>query len=100
MISSNTENAQNNAQSIANGARDLARQAATATSQTTDTLQAKGSDILRSAKEQAMDVQATAIQSGKKIADSTDAYVRVNPWKAAGIAAGAALLLGAWISRR
>ncbi|HET6755990.1 MAG TPA: hypothetical protein VFH21_00005 [Burkholderiales bacterium] len=31
---------------------------------------------------------------------ATDDYIKANPWKAVGIAAGAGLIFGMWIARR
>jgi ElaB protein len=43
----------------------------------------------------------TTVQDGAKVAvDSTDAYVRSNPWRAVGISAVAGALLGFLIARK
>ena len=43
----------------------------------------------------------TTVQDGAKQAmDTTDAYVRTNPWRAVGISAGIGALIGFLISRR
>ncbi len=43
--------------------------------------------------------EAVAVRA-KQAADATDQYVRANPWKAVGIAAGVGVLLGMLIGRR
>lgn len=43
----------------------------------------------------------TSVQDGAKVAvDTTDAYVRSNPWRAVGISAAAGALIGFLIARR
>jgi ElaB/YqjD/DUF883 family membrane-anchored ribosome-binding protein len=43
----------------------------------------------------------TSVQDGAKVAmDSTDAYVRANPWRAVGISAAVGALVGFLIARR
>jgi len=45
------------------------------------------------------DAQTAAKQRYRVAADTTDRYVRDNPWQAVGIAAGIGFLLGALITR-
>ena len=55
---------------------------------------------LDSAKQTLGELQ-TAVQDGAKVAvDSTDAYVRSNPWRAVGISAALGALIGFLIARR
>jgi ElaB/YqjD/DUF883 family membrane-anchored ribosome-binding protein len=55
---------------------------------------------LDNAKEMIGQLQ-THVQDGAKVAmDTTDAYVRANPWRAVGISAAAGALIGFLISRR
>lgn len=43
----------------------------------------------------------TTVQDGAKVAvDTTDAYVRANPWRAVGISAAAGALIGFLLARR
>jgi ElaB/YqjD/DUF883 family membrane-anchored ribosome-binding protein len=46
------------------------------------------------------DAESLVKAKAKVAAASTDAYVRTNPWKSVGMAAGAGLILGLLISRR
>ncbi|CAN5123257.1 hypothetical protein BH11PSE11_BH11PSE11_24230 [soil metagenome] len=100
MLTSKIETTQAEAKNMLQGAQDLAREATSAASEKADELLGKGSNILKTAADKAMNMQAVAVKQGKKIAGSTDEYVRDNPWKSVGIAAGAAVLLGAVIARR
>jgi ElaB/YqjD/DUF883 family membrane-anchored ribosome-binding protein len=55
---------------------------------------------LDSAKQMIGELQTT-VQDGAKVAmDSTDAYVRANPWRAVGISAAVGALVGFLIARR
>lgn len=55
---------------------------------------------LDSAKQMLGQLQ-TSVQDGAKVAmDSTDAYVRSNPWRAVGVSAAFGALIGFLIARR
>jgi ElaB/YqjD/DUF883 family membrane-anchored ribosome-binding protein len=41
-----------------------------------------------------------AMRQARELVDDGEEYVRENPWKAIGIAAGAGLLIGLLVSRR
>lgn len=45
-------------------------------------------------------LEEAVTQRAKQAADATDQYVRANPWKAVGVAAGVGMLLGMLIGRR
>ena len=55
---------------------------------------------LRIAKEKLDVVETGIVNKARAAAWATDDYVHVNPWTAAGIAAGVGFLLGMLISRR
>ena len=46
------------------------------------------------------ELQATVTDSAKVAMNSTDEYVRANPWRAVGISAGIGALIGFLIARR
>jgi ElaB/YqjD/DUF883 family membrane-anchored ribosome-binding protein len=52
------------------------------------------------AKQKLGELQTTAIDGAKVAADSTDAYVRANPWRAVGISAALGALIGFLAARR
>ena len=55
---------------------------------------------LRGARRKLDDTESLLIAKAKVAAASTDAYVRSNPWKSAGIAAGVGLIVGWLMGRR
>lgn len=57
-------------------------------------------DSLHQAKVKLAETEAIVLERGKQAARHTDDYVRENPWRAIGVAAGVGLLLGLLISRR
>ena len=100
MLASNVKTVQNDMKTLLRDAQDLFREAAAATGDKADALRSKGMNMLESAMSKAQDVQAAAIETGKEMADSADAYVQENPWRAVAISAGVGLLLGMLISRK
>ncbi len=61
---------------------------------------ARAEESVRAAKERIGKVQEGLLERTREIADNADSYVRENPWRAAGIAAAAGLVLGLLMSRR
>lgn len=55
---------------------------------------------LARAKEKMADTEAVALARARAAAKATDVYVHENPWKAIGISAGLALLVGFIMGRR
>ncbi len=55
---------------------------------------------MEQAKDDLSSIQEMAITRAKDAGRAADLYVRDNPWKAVGIAAGVGLVLGLLISRR
>jgi ElaB/YqjD/DUF883 family membrane-anchored ribosome-binding protein len=55
---------------------------------------------LRTAKDEIGALEQDAVRRVRDAASATDGYVHQHPWATAGIAAGAALLIGMLISRR
>ena len=90
----------NDMHSLVRDAKELFREATSATGDRADELIAKGLTMLDTAVAKAQDVQATAMETGKEVAKSTDEYVRENPWKAVAISAGVGLLVGMLIARK
>jgi ElaB/YqjD/DUF883 family membrane-anchored ribosome-binding protein len=63
-------------------------------------VRAKAEASLARAKAQMADAEAALLARAKAAAKATDVYVHENPWKAIGISAGLALLVGFIMGRR
>ena len=63
-------------------------------------VRARLSDNLGAAKTRLVEVERAVVEKTKEVAKATDDYVHENPWKAVGVAAGVAFLLGMLSSRR
>jgi ElaB/YqjD/DUF883 family membrane-anchored ribosome-binding protein len=63
-------------------------------------LRARVQDHLVSAKQKLADADAALRDNAKAMARATDDYVRDNPWRAVGVAAGVGLIVGLLIGRR
>lgn len=61
---------------------------------------ARAEDSVRAAKARMQEMKGDLLAQTREMADSADAYVRENPWRAVGVAAAAGLLVGLLISRR
>ena len=57
-------------------------------------------DSLRQAKVKLADAEAVVRERAQQAARDTEEYVRDNPWRAIGVAAGIGLVLGLILSRR
>ena len=63
-------------------------------------VRAKVQTQLDSARQTLGQLQQTVLDGGKAAMNTTDAYVRSNPWRAVGISAAAGALIGFLIARR
>lgn len=63
-------------------------------------VRAKAEESIRVAKFRMADARAVLLANARDAAAATDAYTRENPWKAVGVAAGLALVVGLLIGRR
>lgn len=87
-------------QSVVNEAQELLKTVQTEGSNKLDEVKTKVSAQYDAARARLGDLQST-VQDGAKIAvDTTDEYVRTNPWTAVCIAAGVGALVGFMVSRR
>jgi ElaB/YqjD/DUF883 family membrane-anchored ribosome-binding protein len=100
MLTSNIKTVRNDMKTLMRDAQELFREASSATGERAEDLRSKGLVMLDAALEKAHEVQAVALEKGKVAAQSTDEFVRENPWKAVAMSAGVGLLLGMLISRK
>jgi len=85
---------------VVTDAEELLKATASQTGERIIAARAKAEESLKVAKTRIADAQEALLDKAKVAAKEADAYVHENPWKAAGIAAAAGLLIGALISRR
>ncbi|HEU4626573.1 MAG TPA: DUF883 family protein [Steroidobacteraceae bacterium] len=60
----------------------------------------RASETISAARERLVDAQEEVAKRAQDAARDADRYVRENPWKAVGIAAGIAFILGVLVSSR
>ena len=81
-------------------AEDLLRATASTAGERVAAAREKVSESLERAKVKLAEVEDVIIDRSKQAARVTDEYVRDNPWRAVGIAAGIGVIIGMLISRR
>ncbi|NYE26941.1 DUF883 family protein [Pigmentiphaga litoralis] len=99
-VSSKKEKIASNFRGLVEGAEDLLRSTAAATGTEVDSARSKLNAQLSRAKGVYSDLEASAIDSYKEVSETTDAYVRENPWRAVGIAAAVGVLVSLVALRR
>jgi ElaB/YqjD/DUF883 family membrane-anchored ribosome-binding protein len=85
---------------VISDAEDLLRATASTAGERVATAREKVQDSLQRAKVKLAEVEDVIIDQSKQAARATDEYVRDNPWRAVGIAAGIGVIIGMLISRR
>jgi ElaB/YqjD/DUF883 family membrane-anchored ribosome-binding protein len=85
---------------VVRDAEELLKATANQTGESISAARAKAAENLKAAKIRLAEAQEALMVKAKLAAKQTDEYVHENPWKAAGIAAAAGVLVGALISRR
>ena len=100
MLANNVKTVRNDMKTLLSDAQELFREATAATGDKADLLRQKGIAMLEAATSKAQEMQTAVVQTGKEMAETADDYVKENPWKAVGIAAGVGLLVGVLISRK
>ncbi|HUX89987.1 MAG TPA: DUF883 family protein [Gallionellaceae bacterium] len=85
---------------VVNDAEELLKASANQTGERITAARARAEESLKTAKERLSVTQEALTERAKMMAKDADAYVHENPWKAAGVAAAAGILIGALIARR
>jgi ElaB/YqjD/DUF883 family membrane-anchored ribosome-binding protein len=85
---------------VISDAEELLRATASTAGEKVVAAREKVQESLQRAKVKLAEVEDVIIDSGKQAARATDEYVRDNPWRAVGIAAGIGVIIGMLISRR
>ena len=85
---------------VISDAEDLLRATASTAGERVAAAREKVQGSLDRAKVKLAEVEDLIIDRSKQAAKATDEYVRDNPWRAVGIAAGIGVIIGMLISRR
>ena len=80
-------------------AEELLRATAGQAGERISAIRSRAEDSVRVAKERMSEMQEDLVEQTRELADSTDAYVRRNPWQAVGFAAAAGFVAGLLLSR-
>ena len=81
-------------------AEELLRATANQAGEKIAEIRVKAEENLRNAKIRLARVEEAMLERTKAAARATDDYVRANPWRAVGIAAGAGFIVGLLVGRR
>jgi ElaB/YqjD/DUF883 family membrane-anchored ribosome-binding protein len=100
MLESNLKTVRGDLKALMQDAQALFTQATQSGGIKADELRSRGMDLLDSALEHVQQLQNVTLEKGKELADSTDDYVRENPWQAVGLAAAVGVLIGMLIARK
>ncbi|MBV8665180.1 MAG: DUF883 domain-containing protein [Burkholderiaceae bacterium] len=100
MLATNVKTVRTDMKTLLRDAQELFKEATLLTGEKADALRQKGIDMLESATAKAQELQTAAVETGKEIVETTDDFVRENPWKAVAIAAGVGMLIGVLIARK
>lgn len=85
---------------VVTDAEELLKASASQTGERISAARARTEESLKAARVRLAVAQEALTERAKLAAREADTYVHENPWKAAGVAAAAGLLIGALISRR
>lgn len=85
---------------VISDAEDLLRATASTAGERVAAAREKVQDSLQRAKVKLAEAEDVIIDRSKQAARVADEYVRDNPWRAVGIAAGIGVIIGMLISRR
>lgn len=100
MVESKLKTVRGDMKALVQDAQALFTEAAAAGGIKAEELRSRGMNLLDSALEQVQELQTVTLEKGKELADSTDHYVRENPWQAVGLAAAVGVLVGMLIARK
>jgi ElaB/YqjD/DUF883 family membrane-anchored ribosome-binding protein len=87
-------------QNVVSDAQDLLKTVQSEGETRLTEVKAKVQSQLDAARQTLAELQSTVQAGAKQAMDTTDAYVRTNPWRAVGISAGIGALIGFLIARR
>ncbi len=85
---------------VVGDAEELLRATASQAGEKVTALRGKIEDNLVKARASLAEAQAAMVDKAKEVGHATDEYVRDNPWKSVGVAAGIGFIVGLLIGRR
>lgn len=85
---------------VVRDAEALLRATSAQTGEKIQEVRARAEESLQQARVRLTEMEDQAYQRARELADSTEGYVKENPWQALGIAAGVGVLVGLLLSRR
>jgi ElaB/YqjD/DUF883 family membrane-anchored ribosome-binding protein len=100
MVESKLKTVRGDMKTLVQDAQALFTEATAAGGIKAEELRTRGMHLLDSALEQVQELQTATLEKGKELADSTDNYVKENPWQAVGLAAAVGVLIGMLIARK
>jgi ElaB/YqjD/DUF883 family membrane-anchored ribosome-binding protein len=100
MLENNISTVNNDVKTLVKDAQALFTAATALTGEKAEELRGRGMRALDTALAKAHEAQQSAVAAGKQVAQSTDAYVKENPWRSIAMAAGVGLLVGVILGRR
>lgn len=100
MFEATSNSARHDMQTLVKDAQALFESATSFSGEKADEMRARGMQLLDSAVAMAQQAQHTAMVKGKEMAISADHYVKENPWRMIGAAAGVGVLIGLLINRK
>ncbi len=90
----------NNMRGLVEGAEALLRTTASYTGDEVEAARGKLNEQLSRAHSLYSDLESSAVDSYRNAATHTEAYVKANPWRSVGIAAGIGALISLLVARR
>jgi ElaB/YqjD/DUF883 family membrane-anchored ribosome-binding protein len=87
-------------QSVVREAEALLKATASHAGEKVDEVRARAEKTIAEARARLDDVEHQTVRRVKEFAGEADTYVRDNPWRAVGVAAGIGLVMGLILSRR
>lgn len=99
-MESKIKTVRNDMKSLVQDAQALFTEATASSGIKADELRSRGMHLLDAALDQVQELQTVTLEKGKELVDSTDNFVRENPWQAVGMAAAVGVLIGMLIARK
>ncbi len=87
-------------QAVVHDAEALLKATAGLAGEKVQEVRARAEETIKQARARIDSIEDDALGRVKELASTADGYVRDNPWRAVGVAAGIGVLIGLFLSRR